>query len=62
MRSALGFTLLTSAIVLTTLARGREPAFKPEVPEIPPAPLGLDADLVKMLEDTAITPERVALG
>ena len=25
-------------------------------------PLGLDPDLVKMLEDTPITPERVALG
>ena len=62
MRSAVGFVLLTSAIVLTTSACGREGAFKPEVPEIPPVPLGLDADLVKMLEDTAITPERVALG
>ena len=49
MRSALGFTLLTSAVVLTTLACGRERAFKPEVPEIPPVPLGLDRDLVKML-------------
>ncbi len=62
MRFMLRFTIVTSAVILTTLACEREPAFTPEVPEIPPVPLGLDADLVKVLEGTAITPQAVALG
>lgn len=62
MRSRLGFTLLIGAVVLTTLACGREPAFKPEIPAIPPLPLGLDSGLVMIPEDNPITPEKVALG
>ena len=62
MRSRLGFTLLIGAVVLTTLACGRQPAFKPEVPEILPLPLGLDSGLVMIPEDNLITPEKVALG
>ena len=63
MRSGFAFTLITSAIVLTGIAcRGREPAFDPEIPEIPPLPLGLEADLLQIPEDNPVTPEKVALG
>ena len=59
MRSGFTFTLIVSAIVLTGLAcRGREPAFDPEIPEIPPLPLGLEADLLQIPEDNPVTPER----
>ncbi len=47
---------------LAVWACGREPAFTPEVPELPPVPLGLDRDLVKVLDETPLTPEKVALG
>ncbi|MFQ5743932.1 MAG: cytochrome-c peroxidase [Acidobacteriota bacterium] len=39
-----------------------EPVFEPEIAEIPPLPLGLDAGLLKVPEDNPMTAEKVALG
>ena len=63
MRSPSSFALIVSTIVLTGLAcRGGEPTFDPEIPEIPPLPLGLDPDLLDIPEDNPITAAKVALG
>ena len=55
--------LVVPVIVLVGLAcRPQERAFAPEVPEIPPLPLGLEADLLEIPSGNPITPEKVALG
>ena len=59
MRPMHGFTL----IVLAASACGpREAVFKPEIPDVPPLPVGLEGELLEVPEDNPITPEKVALG
>ncbi len=62
-RTAFRFIKLLSVVVLAGVAcRGNESAFIPEVPEIPPLPLGLDSGLLEIPPDNPMTPEKVALG
>ncbi len=51
-----------SALALTFLACGGGQSFVPEIPELPPAPLGLDPDLVATLGNRPVSAEKVALG
>lgn len=51
-----------STLALTFLACGGEQSFVPEIPEIPPAPVGLDPDLVATLGNQPVSAEKVALG
>jgi len=62
MRSAFQVTVIAGVIVLLGSAcRGREEAFRPEVPELAPLPQGLDPELLVVPEDNPITPAKVAL-
>ena len=52
-----------ACILLTSLGCGEQGRdFQAEVPELPPLPLGLDAELLRVPDDNPITPEKVALG
>ena len=63
MRIPLPILCVSASIILTSLGCG-EPGgdFLAEVPDIPPLPLGSDAELLKVPEDNPVTPEKVALG
>ncbi len=63
MRIPFPMCYVIASILLTSLGcggGGRD--FQAEVPEIPPLPLGLDAELLQVPDDNPITPEKVALG
>ena len=63
MRMPLPILCVSTSLILTSLGCGEQRiGFQAEVPEIPPLPLGLDAELLKVPDDNSITPEKVALG
>ncbi len=63
MRIPFRIRCVSASIILASLGCGEgRGGFQAEVPEIPPLPLGLDAELLKVPDDNPITPEKVALG
>ena len=63
MRIPFPMCYVSAYILLTSLGCGGEGrGFQAEVPEVPPLPLGLDAELLQVPDDNPITPEKVALG
>ena len=55
--------VMAVAVLLGTAACGdQEEFFRPDVPEIPAIPLGLDPYLIVVPDDNPIEPEKVALG
>ena len=61
--TAFQVTVIAGVIVLIGSAcRGREEAFRPEVPELAPLPQSLDPELFVVPADNPITPAKVALG
>ena len=63
MRTPLPILCVSASLMLTSLGCGEQGiGFQAEIPEIPPLPLGLDAELLKVPDGNPITPEKVALG
>ncbi len=63
MRGSGQIVVMAVAVLLGTAACGdQEEFFRPDVPEIPAIPLGLDPYLIVVPDDNPIEPEKVALG